>query len=126
MPSINFYILPFMIIPNGFIINETTDWKPVWSFELTFYFIIATTILSVIPSLLLTIKIYTKFDDNSLKKKYRFFIIGLLGYFINSFTTPISNYINDPNFRLINSIIGLCLFIFAPFLYYGVGKQIEK
>ena len=104
-----------ILIPGGIIINESTEWKPVWSLPFLIY---ATTYYSM--------KIYKKLEDKTLKKKWAFYILATFGYFAILYLSSISNFLNDPTFRLITSIAGLSLYGTAFLLYYGVGKQIER
>lgn len=71
-------------------------------------------------------KIYGKFEDKILRKRWLLFNLGMLPYFGMMYVLSISNYLNDPGFRLLTSIVGLSLYLSAFFLYYGIGRQIKK
>ena len=115
-----------VIIPNGVTINASTDWKPVWSWMLFIYVIVVIT-LGFIPCYYISIKIYKEFADDQLKKKWKLFILGLVGLHAFTFGTLLSNTLNIQTFRSIWSLISLVLVIISPYLmYYGVGKQIRK
>ncbi len=118
----------FLFIPGyGVTINAGTNWTPVWSFPFFFYVVIILTSFATIPAFYFSIKIYQKFEDEHLKKKWRFFIYGYIALMTFMYAIFISNILNDANFRLIAGVMGLILVILGGFLmYYGVGRQIEK
>ncbi|MGV9172089.1 MAG: hypothetical protein ACOC35_05940, partial [Promethearchaeia archaeon] len=65
-----------LLIPEGVKINANTDWKPVWSVPYFIYAVVITSLFGVLPSIHFGIKIYEKFKDVALKKKWRFFLVG--------------------------------------------------
>ena len=120
-------ILSCMVfIPNGVEINASTDWKPVWSWFL-FIYVMGVVTLVFIPSLYFAVKIYKKFEEEQIRKKWRYFLIGLIGLYIFAFGTLFSNALNIQTFRTIWSIISLILVLISPVsIYLGVGKQIGE
>ncbi len=110
----------------GITIDASTDWRPVWSLAFLLYALIVFSVCAIIPTLYYSIQVYKKFEDEIIKKKWTYYILAIMDYFIILYLTSISNYLNNPSFRLITSIAGLTLFATAFLLYYGVGKQIEK
>ena len=123
-----FGMLIFLFIP-GFevTINQDTGWSPEWSFPFFLYVVLVETIGALIPSLYFSLQIYKKFEDEVLKKKWRYFIFGFIALMTFMYAIFISNYLGDPTIRLIIGIMGLILAILGGFLmYFGVGKQIEK
>ena len=116
-----------LFIPEGVTINASTEWKPVWSVAFFVYFIGVLLILGMIPSLYYSIQIYKRFEDEIIKKKWKYFIYGIIGIYIFAIGTLFSNTLNVQTFRTIWSGISLILVILSPLLmYYGVGRQIEK
>ncbi len=118
----------FIFIPGfGVTINSGTNWSPVWSLPFFLYVVLVETIGALIPSLYLSFQIYKKFEDEQLKRKWRFFIFGFIALMTFMYAIFISNYIGDPIVRLLIGVVGLMLAILGGFLmYFGVGKQIEK
>ena len=120
-------ILSCMVfIPKGVVINASTEWKPVWSW---FYFsyVIAVVTIGFLTSFYFAFKIYKLFEDEQIKKKWRYFLIGLTGLYIFAFGTLFSNALNIQTFRTIWSIISFALVIISPIsIYLGVGKQIGE
>lgn len=123
-----FGMLIFIFIPDfGITINQGTNWSPVWSLPFFIYVVLVETIGALIPSLIFSFQIYKKFEDEVLKKKWRFFIFGFIALMTFMYAIFISNYLGDPTIRLIIGIMGLILAILGGFLmYFGVGQQIEK
>lgn len=121
-------ILFFMLlIPGGVTINASTNWKPVWSVPFFIYLIVVMTGIAVGPGLYFSIQIMKKFEDEQLKKKWKFFMIGLIGVFVFTYGILVSNTLNDDTFRTIWSYISFLIVLIFPYLmYYGVGKQIER
>ncbi len=113
-----------VFVPNGVVINASTEWKPVWSWIL-FIYVMTVVSLGMFSSLYYAFKIYKKFEEEQIKKKWRYFIIGLIGLYIFTFGTLFSNALNIQTFRNIWSIISLILVLISPVsIYLGVGKQI--
>jgi hypothetical protein len=116
-----------VFIPNGVTINAGTDWKPVWSWSMFIYFVSVIVILGMAPSLYFSSKIYQEFEDEQIKKKWKFFIIGICGIYTFAIVTLLANTLNIQTFRTIWSLFAFILVIASPLLiYYGVGRQIEK
>lgn len=118
----------FLFIPGwGVQIDSTTGWKPVWSLPFYLYVIILMTVAAFIPTVYFSIKIYNQFQDLVLKKKWKYFILGIL--FLYGFTYGIftSNYLNIAIVRTVMGAIVLILGIVGTnLMYYGVGRQISK
>ncbi len=123
-----FSMVFLLFIPGfGVTINPGTNWSPVWSLPFFLYVVFIETIGALIPSLYFSFQIYKKFEDEVLKRKWRFFIFGFIALMTFMYAIFISNFLGDPTIRLIIGIMGLMLAILGGFLmYFGVGKQIEK
>jgi hypothetical protein len=109
----------------GVELNDATKWKPVWEvpFFLTAFIICIPTL--IIPILYFMIQIFQKFQDEQLKEKWRYFMVGVLLYFVMWFGTSISNFLAQDIVRNIWAIVALISFLTTYTMYYGVGKQIE-
>jgi len=118
----------FLLIPGyGVTINASTNWSPVWSILIFIYVILILTCGATIPAFYFSIKIYQKFEDKQLKKKWKFFIFGFIALMTFMYLIFISNTLDNPTFRLILAGTGLILAVLGGLLmYYGVGRQIEK
>jgi len=118
-------IMGLLLIPNGIIINASTNWKPDWNWYFLIYSVITCTSIVIIPTIFYSIKIYRKFESEYLKKKWKYFLIGISAYFFLYYGTSLSNTLNDDTFRFIWSLISLPTLIALYLIYYGVGRQLE-
>ena len=114
-----------ILIPEGVTINASTGWRPVYSVLFYIYIMIVVSI-SIIPGVYYSLQIYKQFQDEKLKKKWGYFIIGITGLYILMYGTVTSNTLNVQVFRTIWAFISLFLLITVFLIYHGVGKQIEK
>ncbi|MFX1356406.1 MAG: hypothetical protein ACFFA8_03900 [Promethearchaeota archaeon] len=122
-----FSMIFFLLIPEwGVEINVVTGWSPKWSFPFFIYLVIIES-FAVLPALFLSFRILGKFEDEILKKKWKYFIYGFCALAIFMYGIFVSNFLGITIFRTIMGLIGLILAICGGYLmYYGVGRQIEK
>ena len=92
------------------------DWSPHWMLPFFLYVVIIESVFAVGPSLYLSFQIYKKFEDEELKKKWKLFIYGFICLTIFMYGIFISNFLNDPTFRLIMGASGLILAILSGIL----------
>lgn len=120
-----FSMIGFLFFPDfGVTFNE--NWSPIWSFPFFLYVVVIETI-GLFPALYLSFQIYKKFEDEVIKKKWKFFIFGLCSILIFLYGIFISNTLNIDIFRTLIGVVGLILALLGAYLmYYGVGRQIEK
>ncbi len=105
---------------------DPESWSPIWMLPFFLYLLI---IESIVTSLVfyLSFQIYKKFEDETLRKKWKFFIFGTAALIIFMYGIFVSNFLNDATFRLVMGAIGLILAIVGGYLMYnGVGRQLEK
>jgi len=123
-----FGMIIFLFFPGaGIQIDATTQWKPVYFLPFYLYFIVVQIIMGQAPTLYLAFKINKKFEDQKLKRKWKYFIIGTIELIIFMDILFTANYVNDPTLRNIVGIVGLIFSITGGYLmFFGVGKQIEK
>lgn len=120
-----FSMIGFLFFP-GFGVTFNENWSPIWSFPFFLYVVVIETI-GIFPALYLSFQIYKKFEDEVIKKKWKFFIFGLCSILIFLYGIFISNTLNIDIFRTIIGVVGLILALLGAYLmYYGVGRQIEK
>lgn len=105
---------------------DTESWSPHWMFGFFLYLLI----IESIPTGLFfyfSFQIYKKFEDEQLRKKWKFFIFGATALIIFMYGIFVSNFLNNSTFRLVMGAIGLILAITGGYLMYnGVGRQLEK
>jgi len=125
--GIAMFCMIFFVYVEGWGVEIDPDsWSPHWMPAFFIYLLI----IESIPTGLffyLSFQIYKKFEDEQLRKKWKFFIFGAVALIIFMYGIFISNFLNDPTFRLIMGAIGLILAIAGGYLMYnGVGRQLEK
>ncbi len=113
-----------IFIPDGVTIDCSSGecTPPLWSIPFFLYVFIALTAFTFVPIVYFSLKLLGKFEDEQLKKKWEFFILGLLCLYaflygsLFSNTELFSNNIWAP-IGLVCAIIGIYL------VYYGVAKS---
>ena len=117
----------FLITPGyGVTLNPSTNWSPEWSFPF-FMYLVSAELVVTIAILYLSLVIYKKFEDQTLKQKWKSFIYGFFCLIVFMYGIFISNLLGIPIFRTIMGLIGIILAIISAFLIYrGVGKQLGK
>ena len=116
----------FLFIP-GAGVTLNASWSPVWALPFFIYVVLVVSIGAVIPFLYLSIQIYKKFEDDLLKKKWKFFIYGFCCLIVFMYCIFISNTLNIDDFRTVLGLLGLILAVAGGYLMYnGVGRQLEK
>lgn len=111
-------------IPGGITINSSTDWKPEWNWPFLIYSVVVCSVMVIIPTTYYSLKLYNKFEHHKLRKKWRFFLIGIFSYFFLYYGTSLSNTLADPLFRLIWSITSLFTLISLYFIYYAIVLEV--
>ncbi|MGV9172073.1 MAG: hypothetical protein ACOC44_05570 [Promethearchaeia archaeon] len=118
-------LLGLFIVGLGFEgVTVNDEWKPVWSLSFLVYSMFLCVPFIIIPTMFYTGKIYKKFRDQKLKKKWKFYLFGICIYFFVWGGTTLSNFLDDAFFRTVWSFIALFGLISTYMIYYGVGKQI--
>jgi hypothetical protein len=117
-------LLFLLIIPNGFNVDTSTNWVPVWESLFLLYATIICVCAAIIPSLYYAVSLLKKFENEDLKKKWKYFILGISSYFFVWAITSISNTLNIASFRMITAILTVCTIPSVYLIYYGVGKQL--
>jgi hypothetical protein len=111
----------------GVELNATTNWAPVWYLPFFLYVFLGVTVFTIIPDLYLSFQIYKKFEDEQLKKKWKFVIYGVLGLIGFMYAIFFSNWINNDIVRMTVLPIGIVLAAISGYwMYSGVGRQLEK
>ncbi len=119
-------ILLNLSIPGGFTINETTDWKPKWTWALLVTVSMFIMCFIIIPFTILFIKIYKFFNDEELKKKLLFFYTGYCGMTAAFYGGLIYITWDNPIFIIVWTIIVLPISLTSGLLiYYGIGSKLE-
>jgi len=117
-------LLFLLLIPNGFNVNSSTEWVPVWNPLFLLHAAIICVCVAIIPSLYFARALLKKFENEDLKKKWKYFILGISSYFFVWTITSFSNTLNIASFRMITAILTVCTIPSVYLIYYGVGKQL--
>ncbi|MFX1571655.1 MAG: hypothetical protein ACFFB0_02820 [Promethearchaeota archaeon] len=121
-----FSMIIFLFIENWGVEIGPPEWTPHWMIPFFLYIVCLASLIIVGPTLYLSFKIYKKFSDSMLKKKWRYFTFGLCAIYIFMYSIFISNTLHIPTFRAIIGILSLILVITGGYLMYiGVGRQLE-
>ena len=115
-------------IPNGAkveILSNGTQLYPVWSLAY-FLFYLAIIVPNMIVSLIISIKIYKKFQIEALAKRMRFFLIGLCCVYYMGLGVGLTNYLNIDILRYIFTLTQAIPIIGVILIYYSVGISLRK
>jgi hypothetical protein len=120
------YVFLFGIIFQGIRYDSTTGWIPVFSWDFAIISWLFSTIIFIIPAIILTFKIVKIYAGTTMIKRTRQFLIGFYLEFAFIYYLVLYNtWIENELFRIFNPIISLPLSIFsAYFLYIGFGKEL--
>jgi len=109
----------------GVEIGAAPTFSPVWFPPFYIYAMIAFNLAWAVV-IYLAVQIYRKFEDEQLKKKWKFWVIGILELLLFGDGNFTMNLLNIAELRTLWGIIGLILVISGSYLlYYGVGKQLS-
>lgn len=113
-----------LIIPEGIEINQYTQWSPLFSWLFIAIFDLYFALLIVFPTIYYLLKLYHKFEDKKLKRKLKYFIIGISGMFITFYSLMLYNSTIDPTFKTI--WVGLYIIVIpsAYLIYFGIGRAL--
>ncbi|MFX1567565.1 MAG: hypothetical protein ACFFCV_04265 [Promethearchaeota archaeon] len=115
-------MLVLFFIPNGVQLEVGTDYStnlPYFTYSLIIL------ILLFISSNIMSIKIFNRLNNSILRKKYKFFWIGIILIFFHPLLLTIIRFINSPILELILFIVALFLLFGVLFIYYGLGVNIK-
>ncbi|KKK40708.1 hypothetical protein LCGC14_0934410 [marine sediment metagenome] len=125
--GIPLFCMILFVFVDGWGVTLNEDGAPIWSFPFFIYLVLVVTLGMVIPTLYFALQVSKKFEDEFLRKRWKFFIIGVCALFIFMYGIFISNTLDIPIVRTAMGGLGLILAIAGGYLiYYGVGKSIEK
>lgn len=113
-----------LLIPEGIHINKSTYYRPQWNLAFFIYANLVWIGCAMIPTLYTSLKIYKSIDNNDLKRKWIYYLIGTIMIYIELFGVGVLIYINDPMLRLIWNIYDLTVILGAILIFYGVGRQL--
>ena len=116
-----------LLIPGGITIDASTDWRPLYTLTFSIILMIFATVFLIVPSFLFTLKIYKTFEDETIKKKWLYYLLGYCGLAFVFNILIIYNSFTDPIIRTLFSIISVIILIPSGILMYlGIGRQLSK
>lgn len=124
MISYAILVLFVLFFPGGITISEKTEWTPDWSwaFFLTLCFLDACYI--IIPTIILSVKLYKRFEDKNLKRKLRYFILGIIFILFAYYGLLLYNTWDEIIFKRIWTFLSLIVVPAGLLIYYGIGHNL--
>jgi hypothetical protein len=107
----------------GIQFNESTNWRPVWSFPYFIYVLVVTTGFTMIPTVISSIKILKTMKDKVIRGRWLRLMIGLFGLFVYEYLAFFTNFLNIDTLRTISSIYSFLVILWVWLIYKGVKKD---
>ena len=117
-------LIGMFLIPDGLYIAEDNNWHPEYSDELIIFFLSVASI-AFIPALYNTVQIYKSIKEPMLKKRWKYFILGIIFVGTYGFGTLITYKITLGVILIPYGIATFILMLLSSyFLYYGMAKKL--
>lgn len=127
--SIYFFLeAGIFFIPNGVIVtihNDGTQSYPKWNLLFALYLLIVLLISSTL-SIIFMLKVRKRFRNDILKRKFKFFIIGISTFYYFGIMATISNYFDMTLIRNIYTATSFFVVVGGVFLYRGIGLDLDE
>jgi len=117
-------LLIILLIPGGITIDESTNWTPHMSWTLLVILYVFITTFMIIPLFYTSIKLYGFFNSEDLKKRWKIYIIGLMGLTINFYGLILYAAWINPVYRSIWTVVSILSVISAITIYFGLGHNL--
>jgi len=115
--------LILLLYPGG--LTFTENWAPVYSLYLFLTANIFFTISITLPIIIYSIRLYSSFEADNLKKKLKIFLFGIALILPIIYGVILTNTWHDPLFKTVWGIITIVLlFSSALLIYYGIGREL--
>ena len=115
--------LILLLYPGG--LTFTENWAPVYSWNLFFAANIFFTVSITLPIIIYSIRLYSSFEADNLKKKLKIFLFGITLIIPIIYGVILSNTWHDPLFKTVWGIITIVLLLASALLiYYGIGREL--
>ncbi|TFF95960.1 MAG: hypothetical protein EU544_01655 [Promethearchaeota archaeon] len=111
----------FFLLSDSVIIDETTDWRPVWDLPYVLYSLISFNLV-IIPVVISSLKLYKIFNLQNLKARWAAYMLGILIWMFIMNITPFINQLYDPTLAMFYFIVSLSIIPANLLIYLGVGK----
>lgn len=126
IPSVLYGIILILLLyhPESITISVLTNWNPIWELSILISIIFISLGLCFIPTIALSIIIYRRFQIKVLKKKLKYFIIGIVGAHITLYGAIIVYTTNNSAIILIFSFTSMVNIVWTLFIYYGMTSNL--
>ena len=113
-----------LIVVDGISYDASTNWSPVYTWELLFAFYLLIGIYSALPQIFLFKNLNNVYSDVKVNKKLHLFYFGSFTFIIQLYLIGLYNTWNNEFFKLIWPFISLIMTIIGYlFIYRGVGIE---
>ncbi len=119
-----FVLFVILLIPGGITINESTNWRPKWSWPLLIALYLFFTFSISIPFFYISVRLFKSIQTKLLRRKLKFYTIGSCGFIIMAYGLILSNTWINPIFRVAWSFISLSGMLFSFLIYSGIARQL--
>ncbi len=117
-----------LLIPNGITINESTDWRPVWSLLLTLYYFFIVLIFIAVPSWYFIYRKIVSIDpiEKNIKKGWIVFLLGNMFYGVSGLALLLIRFFFSETILVYVSVLGILFSAVGAFLmYYGLRHEFK-
>lgn len=123
---IGYAILTFIILlyPGGFKYNESTNWRPEFTFHFFLILILYYTFFLFLPVLIFSRKMYKSFNDVLLKQQLKYFLSGILCLSVMFYGILLYIFWDAPIYRIIWSFLAFISIPSGFLIYYGIGRKL--
>ena len=121
------FALLLLLLPTltrGITFNEQTNWSPVFSWPFLILLYMLLTLMIFGPSISFLKKLYNRFENEDLKKKLRFFMIGCYGMMFSLYGAILYNTWQNPIYKIIWSFLVLIIVPSGFLIYYGIAHDL--
>ena len=108
---------------DGIELNESTNWRPIWSLPYFIYIIIIVSAFTTMPTIYSSFKILIVMKDKKMKRRWIWLLIGLLGLYIYEYLVYLMNYLNSDFLRTLSSLYAITIILWVWLIYKGVKKE---
>ncbi len=113
-----------LFIPNGMTINESTNWRPNWSFLLILYYFFIILIFIAIPSWVFMYKKIINIDRIEIKKAWKVFLLGNMIYAVSGLAFLLFKILFSKTILVYASAVILLILSGGAFLmYFGLRHE---
>lgn len=108
---------------DGIEFNESTNWRPVWSLPYLIYIVIVVSVFTTIPTIVTSIKILIVMKDKTMKRRWVWLMIGLLGLYAYEYLAFLTFYLNNDLLRMISSLYAITVILWVWLIYKGIKRE---